>query len=156
MIIAPIVELPFGKGKKWGATASAVGLDPRRLDAVDGDQPAERLPAERPADRQHRHLRRRAAAEHRAGRRPVDPGQLRRPAGLAPITRRATWLNPAAFSAAPAFTFGNAPRTITELRSPGQYNVDGVFMKNFSFGTKTAQLKIEMLNLLNRVRTSVR
>ena len=62
----------------------------------------------------------------------------------------ATWLNPAAFSSAPAFTFGNAPRTITELRTPGQYNVDGVFLKNFSFGTKQAQLKLEMLNLFNR------
>jgi hypothetical protein len=29
--------------------------------------------------------------------------------------------------------------------------VDGVFSKNFRFGTKSAQIKIEMLNLFNRV-----
>jgi hypothetical protein len=42
-------------------------------------------------------------------------------------------------------------RTITDERSPGQFNVDGVFSKRFRFGTKSAEIKIEMLNLLNRV-----
>jgi hypothetical protein len=64
----------------------------------------------------------------------------------------ATWINPNAFSAAATGTFGNAPRTITEVRSPGQYNVDASFIKDFRFtGTKAAQLKIEILNLTNRV-----
>ena len=62
-----------------------------------------------------------------------------------------TWTNSAAFVSAPAFTFGNAPRTFTSERSPIQANVDGVFIKNIRLGTKTAQVKIEMLNLLNRV-----
>jgi len=65
----------------------------------------------------------------------------------------ATWINPTAFSLAPAFTYGNAPRTITDARTPPQYNVDGVFIKDLRFGTKTAQIKIEMLNLLDRVQT---
>jgi hypothetical protein len=51
---------------------------------------------------------------------------------------------------APPFTFGNAPRTITDVRTPPQYNVDAVFIKNFRFGTNNAQIKIEMLNLMNR------
>ena len=63
----------------------------------------------------------------------------------------ATWVNTAAFTAAAPFTYGNAPRTITDLRSPIQANVDGVFSKSVRFGTKTAQIKIEVLNLLNRV-----
>jgi hypothetical protein len=64
----------------------------------------------------------------------------------------ATWINPAAFRAAPAGTFGNAPRTITDVRTPGQYNVDASFIKNFRFtSTKVEQLKIEVLNMLNRV-----
>jgi hypothetical protein len=64
----------------------------------------------------------------------------------------ATWLNTDAFSAAPPFTFGNAPRTLTDVRTPPQYNIDGVFIKNFRFaGSKTAQFKLEMLNLFNRV-----
>ena len=32
VIIAPMFELPFGKGKKYGANSSGGGLDPRRLD----------------------------------------------------------------------------------------------------------------------------
>ena len=32
VIIAPMVELPFGSGKKWGSNSSAVGMDRRRLD----------------------------------------------------------------------------------------------------------------------------
>ena len=63
----------------------------------------------------------------------------------------ATWINPAAFSLAAAGTFGNTPRTITDLRTPGQYNVDAVVMKNVSFGgSKVAQIKFEVLNMLNR------
>ena len=65
----------------------------------------------------------------------------------------ATWINPAAFTTAAAFTYGNAPRTITDLRTPSTYNVDASFIKNVRFGSKTAQLKIETLNLLNRVQT---
>jgi len=64
----------------------------------------------------------------------------------------ATWINPAAFAAAQNFTFGNAPRTITDVRTPGQYNVDVSFMKNVRLGgTKQAQFKLEVLNLMNRV-----
>ncbi len=64
----------------------------------------------------------------------------------------ATWINPAAFSLTPAGSFGNTPRAITDLRSPGQANVDASFIKNFRIGGgKTAQLKIETLNLFNRV-----
>lgn len=64
----------------------------------------------------------------------------------------ATWINPAAFTLAPAGTFGTVPRTITDVRTPGQYNVDAAFIKNFALGgSKVGQLKIEVLNLTNRV-----
>ena len=63
----------------------------------------------------------------------------------------ATWINRSAFSLAPAGTFGNAPRTITALRTPPQYNVDAVIIKNFRVaGTKVAQLKFEVLNMFDR------
>ena len=69
----------------------------------------------------------------------------------------ATWINPAAFTLAPAGTFGNAPRTITDLRTPGQYNVDAVVHQEHRLrrhqGRRSS--RSEIINLLNRpnVRT---
>ena len=66
----------------------------------------------------------------------------------------ATWINPAAFTLAAAGTFGNSPRTITDVRTPPQYNVDASFIKNFRVsGSKAGQLKIEVLNMFNRPNT---
>ena len=65
--------------------------------------------------------------------------------------RIADWINPAAFSLVTFGNFGNAPRTITDLRTPGQANVDASFIKGFRLGgSKNLQVKIEMLNLFNR------
>jgi hypothetical protein len=48
---------------------------------------------------------------------------------------------------------GNAPRVIADLRTPPIYNVDAVIIKNVRLGgAQTAQIKIEMLNMLNRVQ----
>jgi trimeric autotransporter adhesin len=150
VIVAPIAELPFGQGKRWansgGLTNWIVGgwvvsaamnfQSGFPLSVAQSDNTGLLSVAQRPnltgvgfgtpgsyADRL-------ASADHPT----------------------ATWINPAAFTPASAFTFGNAPRTITDLRTPAQYNVDGVFIKNFRMtGQKNAQLKIEMLNLFNRV-----
>ncbi len=65
----------------------------------------------------------------------------------------AEWLSPAAFSLAPAGTFGNAPRSITSTRTPVQTETDVSFAKNVAFSSgKTIQLKIEIVNLFNRVQ----
>jgi len=68
----------------------------------------------------------------------------------------ATWINTAAFRLVPAGTFGDAPRTITDVRTPPQYNVDASFIKNVTVSDgKIAQVKVEVLNMFNRpnVRT---
>ena len=62
----------------------------------------------------------------------------------------ATWINPAAFSLTPFGSFGNTPRTITDLRTP-TFNTDVSFLKNFRLGgSKAALVKLEVLNLFNR------
>jgi hypothetical protein len=152
VILAPIVNLPFGKGKKfmngndvanwilggWTVSAAINLQQGFPLIVQQSDNTGTFSGVQRPnlvsgvdlattgslADRL-------ASADHST----------------------ATWVNPAAFSVAAPFTFGNAPRTITDLRTPGQYNVDAVFIKNLRFGGKTAQFKAEMLNMLNRVNT---
>jgi trimeric autotransporter adhesin len=65
----------------------------------------------------------------------------------------AAWLNPAAFAAAAPGTFGNAPRLITTTRTPIQTETDLSVAKNFGLGGgKQAQIKIEVVNLFNRVQ----
>ena len=49
------------------------------------------------------------------------------------------WINPAAFSAAPAFTFGDAPRTNPDWRGPGQRTTDLAISKTQRFGTKSCR-----------------
>jgi hypothetical protein len=152
VIIAPVVELPFGRGKKWGSTSdvaewlaggwvlsAAVNLQSGfPLSVQQSDNTGTFSGVQRPNI--------------------VSGVDLGTPGSLADRLASAdhptaTWINKDAFTVAPLFTYGNAPRTITDVRTPPQYNVDGVFIKNLRFGTKTAQVKIEMLNLFNRVNT---
>jgi hypothetical protein len=149
LIIAPMFELPFGKGRKWGANSAIVNW------VLGGWQivPAWNIQSGFPL------------AVIQSDNTGVLGGGVQRP-NIVPGVDLGTpgtfedrlasadhpsarWLNPAAFTAAPAFTFGNAPRTITDLRSPMQHNLDASFAKDFRFGSKSAQLKVEMLNLLN-------
>jgi hypothetical protein len=148
-------ELPFGTGKKW-ATGRAADL------LVGGwiITAAINLQSGFPLNIQQ-------AADSRLGgqnaNRPNNvPGvDLATPGSYkdrlaSPDHPTATWLNPAAFSLAPTGTFGNTPRTITDVRSPGRYNFDASFIKSFRFtSSRSGQLKIEVLNLINRpeVRT---
>jgi len=59
------------------------------------------------------------------------------------------WINPAAFSAAPAFTFGNSPRTNTDWRGPGQRTTDLAVSKTQRFGSKSVSLRVDVLNLFD-------
>lgn len=59
------------------------------------------------------------------------------------------WLNPAAWSAAPAFTFGNAPRTDPNVRTPGQASTDLNIRKAQRVGRTTLTFRIDLLNLFD-------
>src|SRR6266404_5933830 len=59
------------------------------------------------------------------------------------------WINRAAFSPAPALTYGNVSRTIT-LRGPGIFNWDISLFKNFTVYERfRAQFRVEGLNAFN-------
>src|SRR2546425_604419 len=150
VILAPVVELPFGQNRKWANSSKAAdwvagGWSISTIVNLQSGFPLNVTQTDN-------------TGLLGAAQRPNLSGQpLATPGGyedrLASADHRtATWINAAAFTLAPPFTFGTAPRTITALRSPTQKNVDASFMKNFKVGeSKTAQVKIEMLNLFNRV-----
>lgn len=59
------------------------------------------------------------------------------------------WINPAAFTAAPAFTFGDVPRTNPEWRGPGQRTTDLAVSKTVFLGTKSLSVRADVLNLFD-------
>ena len=60
------------------------------------------------------------------------------------------YINPAAFSLAPAATLGNTPRTLGSLRGPTQANWDISIFKNFALKERLkAQFRCEALNAFN-------
>jgi trimeric autotransporter adhesin len=60
------------------------------------------------------------------------------------------YLNPAAWSLAPAYTFGNAPRVDASIRTPSRNQLDLAFSKDFPTGGRTsAQLRIEVINVMD-------
>ena len=57
------------------------------------------------------------------------------------------YLNTAAWSQAPAFTFGNAPRTDPNVRTPPRNKLDVVFAKQIKTGGSTSgEFRVELLN----------
>ncbi len=75
--------------------------------------------------------------------------------GVSPFTsgsleqRLGNYINAAAFSQAPQFTFGNVGRTI-DMRGPGQANFDMSLFKNFVIREKLkSQFRLEALNAMN-------
>jgi hypothetical protein len=61
------------------------------------------------------------------------------------------WLNPAAWSAAPPFTLGNAPRTDPRVRTPGQATTDVNIQKSLRLGgARTLSLRADLLNLFDQ------
>jgi trimeric autotransporter adhesin len=154
VILAPIVELPFGQGRKWATSDGPLDwvIGGWTVSSIVNLQSGFPLNVQQPAD-----SRLSVGGTSTANRPNLVPNVDLGTAGsfqdrLASADHpTATWINPAAFALAAAGTFGNAPRTITDLRSPGQYNVDAVFLKNATLGgTKVVQMKVEVLNLLNR------
>jgi len=74
----------------------------------------------------------------------------------ATIPRRRGSIRPA-FTAAAAGTWGNAPRLVTDVRTPRLVNTDLSVSKTSASATaaRTAQIKLEVINLFNRVRRTV-
>jgi hypothetical protein len=62
------------------------------------------------------------------------------------------WFNRAAWSTAPAFTFGNAPRTDTRMRTPFKTQTDVAFQKVEPIGGGQLMIRAEIINLFNNAQ----
>jgi hypothetical protein len=153
VILAPMVQLPFGEGHRFGSG----GLGQKLL----GDWTVAAtitLQSGFPLNVQQAADARLSLGGATTANRPniVDGADLATAGGfedrLASADHpTATWVNPSAFVLAPAGTVGDAPRTITDVRTPPQYNVDAVVQKDISLtGGWKGQVRLEVLNVLNR------
>jgi hypothetical protein len=60
------------------------------------------------------------------------------------------WISAAAFAQPAAFTLGNSPRTITQVRSPRYTNFDLGIQKYWDFNeAQKLQFRLEMFNAFN-------
>jgi hypothetical protein len=64
------------------------------------------------------------------------------------------WFNPAAWSTAPAYTFGNTLRTDTRMRTPFKTQTDVALQKVESLGNRgqTLMVRAEIINLFNNAQ----
>lgn len=144
IVLAPIVELPFGSGKRWATTGLADRLAggwtialvatlesgyPRNI-TQNNDNSGTFSGVQRP---------------NWTGTDPVTSGST--------DDRLGHYINEAAYSAAAPFTFGTGLRTDARIRTPFKPNWDFSFAKDVSLaGTARAQVRFEILNFFNQAK----
>jgi hypothetical protein len=62
------------------------------------------------------------------------------------------WFNPGAWTSAPAFTFGNAPRTDTRMRTPFKTQTDVALQKSEPIGPGSLMVRAEFINIFNNTQ----
>lgn len=151
--IAPIIELPFGEGKRWAQSgfgaailgdwtiSSIIAFEsgfPISVSNSSNNNSAAFALVQRP-NLTGSEPETSGSREDRLFFTGADPG---------------LWLDAAAFSNPGAFAFGNSPRTNGDIRTPHRNNWDFVASKDVRFGSQVrGQIKLEVLNITNTVKT---
>ncbi len=146
--VTATVDLPFGEGRRWlsgrglanalvgGWSISAIGFYQSGFPVALIQNPG-------------------AGAPFGFGQRPnrvpgVSPVLTDDPKNsFDPTCLCVRWLNPAAWTAAPAFTFGDAPRADPDARTPGRANWDVGLQKTIGLARARLTLRAEVINVLN-------
>lgn len=138
-----VAELPFGRGKHFGANLPVV------LDYILGGWQANTiytwqtgLPLAITAPN--------TSQSGSVTLRPNNNGTSAKIDGGDPQTRLNRWFDTSVFSQPDPFTFGNAGRTLPNVRGPGSVNLDFSLFKTFRFSERLrAQFRAESFNLTN-------
>jgi hypothetical protein len=139
-----IYELPFGKGKKFLASSNRVAdlvIGGWVINVVNVISTGYPLIITQSSNNNGSYFGGASQRPNVSGASPETSGSVGQ--------RLGNWINLAAFTTAPALTYGNVSRTISE-RGPGIFNWDVSVFKNFSIWERLrAQLRFEALNALN-------
>jgi hypothetical protein len=140
LVASPIVELPFGTGKKWLTTgagnALAGGWTFSTIATYEAGSPINVTQTDNTGS---------FGGVQRPNLTSSDPTT-----SGSTLDRLNSYSNPAAYSLAAPFSLGTAPRTNPDLRVPARKNLDVVFSKRLSLaGSVRGTFRIEVLNATN-------
>lgn len=145
-VISYIVDLPFGKGQRYGGNltgAAAKLISGWGINGVTTFQSGNPLPIGVAVN---------TTNSFGGGQRPNRNDQSADAEGSAQ-SRIGRWFNTSAFTLPASFTFGNASRTMPDARSHGIANYDFTTFKNTQITESVGlQFRAEIFNLFNRVR----
>lgn len=153
LVFTPIVELPFGEGKRWATSGLAKhvlgGWTISSIISIESGFPY--APRDLNNDL---NLFNRMQRSSLTGTEPYTDGDYtERVSGSGPNPKN--WLNTAAFAQTPAYTLGTIPRTLDDVRTPMRNNWDFVVSKDVRFkGDVRGELKFEVLNLTDTVKVA--
>lgn len=145
LMIAPIVDLPFGRGRRWANTGTAAAvLGGWTVSSIISFESG--FPVALGSSTNNTNLFTRLQRPHLTGANPVtDGGYEERILG--------GWLNSGGFEVPAAFTLGTAPRTDGRIRGPARNNIDLAIAKGVTMSRGIqGQLRIEVINLTNAVK----
>jgi len=158
--VSPIIELPFGEGKKW--LTSGVGA------AILGDWTISSIisiesgfPISIASSTNNTNLFTSLQRVNLTGSEQATSGsdyeRIAPPPGSSCIAGQecgiGLWLNGAAYSVPAAFTLGTMPRTDGSVRTPARNNWDFVATKAVRMkGSMRGEVRLEVLNLTNTVK----
>jgi hypothetical protein len=144
LVISGVYALPFGRGQEFGHNWN------RPIDTLLGGWQINGITTQHtgfplsPSTQNTANAGNNVLRPNLTGQDPVVHGAVR--------SRLNGYLNAAAFSQPAPFTFGNAPRTLSNVRAPGTHDVDFSVFKNFAaVGHVNVQFRAEAFNLLNQV-----
>ncbi|MBM3772500.1 MAG: TonB-dependent receptor [Acidimicrobiia bacterium] len=145
LTIAPVVELPFGVGKKWAqrGLASAI-LGGWSVSSIIGIESGFLVPVASFTNNTNLFTR-----MQRANPTGIDPNT----SGDREGRILDQWLTPAGYTIPPPFTLGNAPRTDDRVRAPHRNNIDLAIARNVGLrrGVR-GEFRLEIINLTNTVK----
>ena len=154
LVLSPIIELPFGEGKRWAQSGvGAAILGDWTISSIIAFESGFPISISQSSNglssaffRMQRPNSTGAEGETSGGREDrlnwdgANPG---------------VWLDSAAWSSPGSFVIGNNPRTRGDVRTPHRNNWDFVATKDVRLGgARRAQIRLEVLNITDTVKTT--
>jgi hypothetical protein len=146
-VFSYIWELPFGRGRALGSSWSHLTdafLGGWQLNGIVTFQSGLPLQIQNASDNSN---------SYGGVQRPNLSGDANLASGRSRQDEIAAWFNTAVFSQPAAFTFGNAPRSLPNVRRDGVKNADASLFKTFNLfreGRVKLEFRAEFFNALNR------